>query len=175
MISVPIICRRRISPTEGGYHTEGISPVLQGTDIIEKRLLCLETKESFFFGAVEGTSFFVPVVACVPRWRTPCTLKAGVLKMRHWRIFWLRHHTLQVPFKIKPKTKPPLWDGFVLVRSKGLEPIRSPIRTSSVRVCLFRHDRITKLLYKLLFCLSISIFAKSLYNKKAAPLGTALI
>jgi hypothetical protein len=98
MISVPIICRRRISPTEGGYHTEGISPVLQGTDIIEKRLLCLETKESFFFGAVEGTSFFVPVVACVPRWRTPCTLKAGVLKMRHWRIFWLRHHTLQVPF-----------------------------------------------------------------------------
>ena len=28
-----------------------------------------------------------------------------------------------------------------LVRSMGLEPIRSPIRPSNVRVCLFRHDR----------------------------------
>lgn len=29
----------------------------------------------------------------------------------------------------------------VVVRSMGLEPIRSPIRPSNVRVCLFRHDR----------------------------------
>ena len=28
-----------------------------------------------------------------------------------------------------------------LVRSPGLEPGRSPIRPSNVRVCLFRHDR----------------------------------
>ena len=28
-----------------------------------------------------------------------------------------------------------------MVRSMGLEPIRSPIRPSNVRVCLFRHDR----------------------------------
>ena len=31
--------------------------------------------------------------------------------------------------------------SFLLVRSMGLEPIRSPIRPSNVRVCLFRHDR----------------------------------
>ena len=30
----------------------------------------------------------------------------------------------------------------LVVRSMGLEPIRSPIRPSNVRVCLFRHDRI---------------------------------
>lgn len=35
-----------------------------------------------------------------------------------------------------------------LVRSMGLEPIRSPIRPSNVRVCLFRHDReLHELLY----------------------------
>ena len=32
--------------------------------------------------------------------------------------------------------------SFLLVRSMGLEPIRSPIRPSNVRVCLFRHNRI---------------------------------
>ena len=30
-----------------------------------------------------------------------------------------------------------------LVRSTGLEPVRSPTRPSNVRVCLFRHDRMT--------------------------------
>ena len=40
------IYRRHISPTEGGYHIEDISPVPQGTDIIEKdRFLT----ESVFF------------------------------------------------------------------------------------------------------------------------------
>lgn len=33
---------------------------------------------------------------------------------------------------------------FLLVRSKGLEPIPSRTRPSTVRVCLFRHDRILK-------------------------------
>ena len=33
--------------------------------------------------------------------------------------------------------------SFCLVRSMGLEPIRSPIRPSNVRVCRFRHDRKT--------------------------------
>ena len=28
-----------------------------------------------------------------------------------------------------------------MVRSTGLEPVRSPTRPSNVRVCLFRHDR----------------------------------
>lgn len=32
--------------------------------------------------------------------------------------------------------------SFSLVRSKGLEPIPSRTRPSTVRVCLFRHDRI---------------------------------
>ena len=44
-----------------------------------------------------------------------------------------------------------------LVRSMGLEPIRSPIRPSNVRVCLFRHDRSTTgtpiiLTYPFAFC-----------------------
>ena len=30
----------------------------------------------------------------------------------------------------------------IMVRLMGLEPIRSPIRPSNVRVCLFRHNRI---------------------------------
>ena len=34
-----------------------------------------------------------------------------------------------------------------MVRSTGLEPVRSPTRPSNVRVCLFRHDRMTWLLY----------------------------
>ena len=38
-----LICRRHISPTEGGYHIEDISPVPQGTDIIEKRQASVET------------------------------------------------------------------------------------------------------------------------------------
>ena len=33
-----------------------------------------------------------------------------------------------------------------LVRLMGLEPIRSPIRPSNVRVCLFRHNRIIQFL-----------------------------
>ena len=37
------ICRRHISPTEGGYHIKDISPVPQGTDIIEKRQVSVET------------------------------------------------------------------------------------------------------------------------------------
>ena len=37
------ICRRHISPTEGGYHIEDISPVPAGTDIIEKRQVSVET------------------------------------------------------------------------------------------------------------------------------------
>ncbi|MGN0611399.1 MAG: hypothetical protein ACI4JI_06400 [Ruminiclostridium sp.] len=36
IISVPSICRRHISSTEGGYHIEDISPVPIGTDIIKK-------------------------------------------------------------------------------------------------------------------------------------------
>ena len=34
-----------------------------------------------------------------------------------------------------------------LVRLMGLEPIRSPIRPSNVRVCLFRHNRISELYF----------------------------
>ena len=33
------------------------------------------------------------------------------------------------------------------MRSTGLEPVRSPTRPSNVRVCLFRHDRMTHILY----------------------------
>ena len=36
-------------------------------------------------------------------------------------------------------------DYIGLVRLMGLEPIRSPIRPSNVRVCLFRHNRISEL------------------------------
>ena len=36
IISVPIICRRHISPHAVRYHIEDISPVPAGTDIIEK-------------------------------------------------------------------------------------------------------------------------------------------
>ena len=48
IISVPFIRRRRISSREVRYHTEGISPVPAGTDIIEKSVLCLLTKDAFF-------------------------------------------------------------------------------------------------------------------------------
>lgn len=53
---------------------------------------------------------------------------------------------LNVPFKsLTPLQKKDLHNEcashFLLVRSMGLEPIRSPIRPSNVRVCLFRHDR----------------------------------
>jgi len=42
IISVPSYAKH-ISSTAGGYHTEGISPVPQGTDIIEKRQVSVET------------------------------------------------------------------------------------------------------------------------------------
>ena len=35
----------------------------------------------------------------------------------------------------------PCFSVVSLVRSTGLEPVRSPTRPSNVRVCLFRHDR----------------------------------
>ena len=37
--------------------------------------------------------------------------------------------------------------GCDVVRSTGLEPVRSPTRPSNVRVCLFRHDRMTIFYY----------------------------
>ncbi len=61
------------------------------------------------------------------------------------------HPPLQKMYKRKEKKQriknDRALDGIVsrtlsdLVRSMGLEPIRSPIRPSNVRVCLFRHDR----------------------------------
>ena len=42
--------------------------------------------------------------------------------------------------KNRPKTDV---SGRTGVRSTGLEPVRSPTRPSNVRVCLFRHDRMT--------------------------------
>ena len=51
IIAVPIICRRHISPHAVRYHIEDISPVLQGTDIIEKSA----PKERFFHGAGDGS------------------------------------------------------------------------------------------------------------------------
>ena len=44
-------------------------------------------------------------------------------------------------FLTKNEKKTIAISSFLLVRSMGLEPIRSPIRPSNVRVCLFRHDR----------------------------------
>ncbi len=54
IISVPFICRRHISSTEGGYHIEDISPVPIGTDIIEKAHFCLTDKSVLFLGAGGG-------------------------------------------------------------------------------------------------------------------------
>ena len=47
------------------------------------------------------------------------------------------------PFKSPSvaKKKGSGWTPSFLVRLMGLEPIRSPIRPSNVRVCLFRHNR----------------------------------
>ena len=42
IISVPSYAKH-ISSTAGGYHIEDISPVPQGTDIIEKRQVSVET------------------------------------------------------------------------------------------------------------------------------------
>ena len=44
-------------------------------------------------------------------------------------------------FSLENEKKTMVSSSFMLVRSMGLEPIRSPIRPSNVRVCLFRHDR----------------------------------
>ena len=44
-------------------------------------------------------------------------------------------------FLVENEKKTIVISSFLLVRSMGLEPIRSPIRPSNVRVCLFRHDR----------------------------------
>lgn len=44
-------------------------------------------------------------------------------------------------FSVENEKKTIVISSFLLVRSMGLEPIRSPIRPSNVRVCLFRHDR----------------------------------
>ena len=42
-----IICRRHISSLVERYHIEDISPVPQGTDIVEKTHLCQQTKVTF--------------------------------------------------------------------------------------------------------------------------------
>ena len=47
----------------------------------------------------------------------------------------------RTPFFVKKRSKL-LIACSGLVRLMGLEPIRSPIRPSNVRVCLFRHNRI---------------------------------
>ena len=49
------ICRRHISSLAERYHTEGISPVPTGTDIIEKNHFCQVDKSDFFHGAGGGT------------------------------------------------------------------------------------------------------------------------
>ena len=49
IISVPSYAKH-ISSTAGGYHTEGISPVPQGTDIIKKGL---HFREVLFSGCFE--------------------------------------------------------------------------------------------------------------------------
>ena len=41
------ICQRHISSLDKRYHIEDISPVPQGTDIIEKSHLCRKTKVTF--------------------------------------------------------------------------------------------------------------------------------
>ena len=48
------IRRRRISSHEVRYHTEGISPVPAGTDIIVKNHFCLVDKSGFLHGAGGG-------------------------------------------------------------------------------------------------------------------------
>src|SRR5699024_9407963 len=45
-------------------------------------------------------------------------------------------HAKKTPFQLTLK-------GRLLVRGKGFEPSRLPTRTSNVRVCQFRHPRIT--------------------------------
>ena len=52
-----------------------------------------------------------------------------------------QHSGNAASFWQKMKKKTIILSSFLLVRSMGLEPIRSPIRPSNVRVCLFRHDR----------------------------------
>ena len=48
-------------------------------------------------------------------------------------------------FKISKNKKSCLSTGFfVLVRETGLEPVWSPTRTLNVRVCRFRHSRISR-------------------------------
>ena len=89
------------------------------------------------FGAVEGLS--AQIVLClhsVLRVRTAFASRPG--KTLHRTVLFPR---LQVPYGItkhRGTQRVPL----CLVRLMGLEPIRSPIRPSNVRVCLFRHNRI---------------------------------
>ena len=45
---------KRISSLAERYHIEDISPVPQGTDIIEKSHLCQQTKVTFFVAQKEG-------------------------------------------------------------------------------------------------------------------------
>ena len=51
------ICRRHISSTVGGYHIEDISPVPQGTDIIEKPTC--RNKSVFLYMGYEKDIFMV--------------------------------------------------------------------------------------------------------------------
>ncbi len=72
--------------------------------------------------------------------------KSRPLKSRHWRDFTaaMPPAAASSPFERKDQTKrASVGCSFCLVRSMGLEPIRSPIRPSNVRVCRFRHDRKT--------------------------------
>ena len=96
----------------------------------------------FSVGAVDGTcsatlraqAFRTPSFAPLTR-----LLSRRGLKTAHCAVFLTSRSSSLLPYKKKTCTMNV--QVIFLVRSMGLEPIRSPIRPSNVRVCLFRHDR----------------------------------
>ena len=83
---------------------------------------------------------------------------AGSLKTVGVHCFSSAH--VQVPPKnIKQKKSCKTTTLFIVVRTVGLEPTRSPIRPSNVRVCQFRHARNS---FSLLILYDLYLFVKDM-------------
>ena len=101
---------KRISSLAERYHIEDISPVPQGTDIIEKSHLCQQTKVTFFVAQKEGFE-----VASQPLLRCPKKSSGA---------------TRAFPRFFRP-LRPPLLASSPSARSQALPTSEPPLRFKS--------------------------------------------